>query len=433
MTTIINKNSLVYWFVTFVFAFSWINTSMATGVGIDTKELTDTLNTLQYKGKIVDSESHDPLIFATISIEGTNISTVSNSEGDFVLKVPKDMEESTKINVSFLGYRQKTYLISDLEPEKNKLELEPLTFTLSEVNVIPRDIAKLIREVVHNKKENYMQDELKMTAFYRETIQRRRSYVSLAEAVVDVHMQPYASLRNDEMRLYKARKDADYSKMDTVTFKLQGGPYSTLMLDIMKGPYSIFNVRDIEYYDFSLDNVTKVDDRFVYIVAFKQKANVSEPLYYGKLYIDVESKAVTSASYSINLEDKKAATDIFIKRKPAGADVYPTEASYLVHYRQQDGKWMYSYSRGQITFKIKWNKKLFNTIYTSTIEMAMTDWQKVKGKPFKSNERIRHNIILQDDVSGFSDPQFWGDYNVIEPESSIESVIKKIRRRLDRR
>ncbi len=235
------------------------------------------------------------------------------------------------------------------------------------------------------------------------------------------------------MRLYKARKDADYSKMDTVTFKLMGGPYSTLMLDIMKEPYSIFNVRDIEYYDFTLDNITKVDDKFIYVVDFKQKPDVSEPLYYGKLYIDVESKAVTSANYSINLEDKRAATELFIKRKPAGAEVYPTEASYLVNYKQQDGKWMYSYSRGHITFKIKWDKKLFNTIYTSTIEMAMTDWQKINNKPFKSNERIKPNIILQDDVSGFSDPKFWGDYNVIEPESSIESVIKKIKRKLDRR
>ncbi len=395
--------------------------------------LPDTLNTVQFKGKIMDKDTHAPLLFATITVEGTNIATVSNSEGNFVLRVPKDLSLKTKINISFLGYKEKAYLLSDLKSEKNKLELESLSFSLGEVDVLPKDIDQLIREVVYNKKQNYMQEPVKMTTFYRETIKRRRSYVSLAEAVVDVYMQPYNSMKQDRMKLYKARKDADYKKMDTVTFKLQGGPYSTLMLDVMKEPYSILNVEDIDYYDFTLENITKVNDKLIYIVDFKQKPYIKEPLFYGKLYIDVDSKAVTRASYSINLEDKKKAAEIFIKRKPSGADVYPTEATYLVNYRQLDGKWMYSYSRGQISFKIDWDKKLFNTVYTSTIEMALTDWSPAMDKPFKSNEKIKPDIILQDDIEGFYDPQFWGDYNVIEPESSIESVIKKIKKRLDRR
>ena len=42
----------------------------------------DTLNTVQYRGKIVDGESGAPLVFATLTLEGTNIATVSNSEGE---------------------------------------------------------------------------------------------------------------------------------------------------------------------------------------------------------------------------------------------------------------------------------------------------------------------------------------------------------------
>ena len=395
--------------------------------------LPDTLNTIQYRGKIVDSKSNNPLVFATLSIQGTNIATVSNSEGFFLLKVPKDMSVSTRILISYLGYENKEITLSELKPNKNKITLDLLSISLSEVNVAPKDAHQIIREVINKKRQNYMQDPLKMTAFYRETIKRRRSYVSLAEAVVDVHKQPYSSYRLDGLKLFKARKDADYSKMDTITFKLQGGPYSTLMLDIMKDPYSILRVEEIDYYDFKLDNITKVNDKIIYVIDFKQKEFVDEPLFYGKLYVDVESMAITSANYSINIEDRNKASAMFIKRKPAGANVYPTEASYLVNYRKQDGKWLYSYSRGQITFKINWKKKLFNTLYTSTIEMAVTDWERVLGKPFKVNERIKHNIILQDQVEGFVDPQFWGDYNVIEPEASIESVIKKIKKRLEKR
>ncbi|MCW3787731.1 carboxypeptidase-like regulatory domain-containing protein [Plebeiibacterium sediminum] len=394
--------------------------------------LPDTLNTVQYRGKIIDGESGAPLVFATLTLEGTNIATVSNSEGNFLLKVPKDIPLNSKVSVSYLGYKNKEFLLSELKSDRNKLKLDMLTVSLAEVNVLPKDANQIVREVIARKKDNYIQEPLRMTTFYRETIKRRKNYVSLAEAVLEVHKQAYSNYKLDGMKLYKARKDADYSKMDTITFKLQGGPYSSLMLDIMKEPFSIINVQDMEYYDFNLETITKVNDKIIYVISFVQKSYIDEPLFYGKLYIDAESMAVTSANYSINIEDKEKASAMFIKRKPLGAVVYPTEASYLVNYRKQDGKWMYSYSRGQITFKINWKKKWFNTSYTSTLEMAVTDWRKATEKAFKVNERLKNNIVLQDQIEGFSDPQFWGDYNVIEPEASIESVIKKIKKRLEK-
>jgi hypothetical protein len=33
-------------------------------------------------------------------------------------------------------------------------------------------------------------------------------------------------------------------------------------------------------------------------------------------------------------------------------------------------------------------------------------------------------------VSAFADPEFWGDYNVIEPDQSIESAIRRIARKV---
>jgi hypothetical protein len=39
---------------------------------------------------------------------------------------------------------------------------------------------------------------------------------------------------------------------------------------------------------------------------------------------------------------------------------------------------------------------------------------------------------MEDAVEGFNDPDFWGDYNVIEPEQPIENAIKRIQRNLDK-
>jgi hypothetical protein len=68
-----------------------------------------------------------------------------------------------------------------------------------------------------------------------------------------------------------------------------------------------------------------------------------------------------------------------------------------------------------------------------TCEMAVTDWEKSLASEFpRYRNRIKSDIILTDEAIGFSDPDFWGEYNIIEPEKSIESAIKKIQRQLKR-
>ena len=392
---------------------------------------TDSLSFVQYGGIVVDSDSNEPLTFATLTIPGTNIATVCNSEGEFLFKVPKNLSAKSVV-VSFIGYKTFEMPMAELKESKNKIQLELLNVSLAEINVFPKDPNYLIRAVMSKRDDNYLNDPTMMTAFYRETIKKGHTYVSLSEAVVDVLKQPYSGARPDMVRLFKGRKSTDYSKLDTLTFKLMGGPYTSLLMDIMKNPYLVFTDDMVSYYDFSLSNVTRVDDRLIYVMDFKQKSSAKEPLFYGKLYIDSESLAITSASFSLNTTFKEEVTEMFIKRKPVGADVYPTEANYLVNYRQKDGKWYYGYSRGQVNFKVDWDKKWFHTYYNTTIEMAITDWQTTDEKTIRGGDRLKTQVIMQDEVSGFADNGFWGEYNVIEPEQSIESVIKKIKRNIEK-
>ncbi len=63
--------------------------------------------------------------------------------------------------------------------------------------------------------------------------------------------------------------------------------------------------------------------------------------------------------------------------------------------------------------------------------MAATDWfDDVNKKEFKMKDRINPNVVIQDAITGFSEPEFWGEYNIIEPDKSIENAINKIQKRL---
>ena len=398
----------------------------------DTQEQTVT-SFKQYKGEVMDSQTKSPLVFATVALEDTNISTVTNTEGEFLLKVPEGTEGGNVL-VSFLGYKTKLIPLNQLRPNKNRITLDVSVTQLAEVNIsIPKSAEKLVRETLNRKGDNYFDDPTLMTAFYRETIKKRRRNVSLSEAVVNIYKAPYTSAKKDAVQLYKARKSTDYNKLDTLALKLQGGPFNALFVDIMKYPEYIFTSDRISDYRFSFDRSTRINDKLIYVVNFEQRPEITEPLYKGKLFIDADKKILTSAIYSLNITDKALASKMFVRKKPRNAKVYPNQIAYRVDYREKDGRWYYGYSNVLLEFKVNWDRKLFNSVYSMTAEMAVTDWEKnTSGEYPKSKERIKSTIIMTDEAIGFSDPDFWGEYNIIEPEKSIESAIKKIQRQLKR-
>ncbi|MDO5981132.1 carboxypeptidase-like regulatory domain-containing protein [Flavivirga spongiicola] len=384
----------------------------------------------EIKGEVIDQKTKDALVFSDIVIASSNISTVTNTDGKFLLKIPQNLLNGTLI-ISHLGYEKKEIKISTLE-NKLKIALTPAVTELTAVEIDTyKDAKSLLEATLKNRSLLYNNSNTLMTAFYRETIKKRRKNASLSEAVVQIHKRPYDSHKKDAIELIKSRKKTDYTRLDTLAVKLQGGPFSNLYTDIIKYPEYIFTSEDISLYDFSFDASTRINENLVYVVNFKQKPNVTTPLYYGKLYIDAKTLALTNAVYSLNVENKKLTSQMYVRKKPGSAIVYPTQATYRVNYRTKNGKWHYAYSNISLTFKVNWKRKLFNNVYTLNSEMAVTDWRikdAVIEKP--RNKMMRPTTILADATSGFSDPKFWGLYNIIEPEKSIESAIKKIQRQL---
>ena len=58
-------------------------------------------NYIEFKGKIINSENNEPLIFANVNLLESNISTISNSEGDFAIKIPRS-HSTSKVKISFM-------------------------------------------------------------------------------------------------------------------------------------------------------------------------------------------------------------------------------------------------------------------------------------------------------------------------------------------
>lgn len=393
------------------------------------KQTTDQSSYNVYKGKLKDATSNAPLVFATIAVEGENTATISNLDGEFILKINKN-SKAKNIIITHLGYENFVYPISKLSPDRNVLKIEQATVTLGEVTVYPDSPEELIRMVLNKIKENYGNKAYNMTGFYRESIKKRNRYVALSEAVVNIYKSSYMGLQNDQVQIYKGRKGTDVRKVDTLMFKLQGGPATTMLLDVIKNPTVILDADMLEYYDFSFVNMIKIGNKLNYVIEFKQRENLDFPLYNGKYYIDIENLALTAADFSLNINNPVLASRMFLRKKPIGAKVTPTNAHYTVKYREQDGEWFFNYAKGEVQFKVNWDKKLLNTNFTIMSEIAITDRFDEDVERYKYRDRFRKNQILSEKIDAFTDEDYWGEYNLIEPDQAIEVAIRRIKRLL---
>ena len=409
-----------------------VSVNISSAADLRNKKVSYQQSILTLKGRVIDKETLQPLVFASVTVMGSNIATVTNIDGEFVIKVPES-EATKNIEITYLGYKNKILPLIEMKNDgfKNIITMETAPIPLREIVIKPMMPDDIILRAINNIGKNYPNEPNLMTAFYRETIRKNRTYVSIGEALVEIFKAPYNNeLRFDGTRIYKGRKNTEIEKMDTVLFKLQGGPVTSLELDLAKNPEAIITFDAMKNYDYRLTGVVEMDGKPNYVIEFMQKPGVEIPLFLGKIYVETTSYAISGAEFGFNLANKEEAASIFIRKKPLGMEVTPEVANYMVKYREQDGKWYFAYSRAEVRFKVNWKKRLFNTNYTTMSEIAVTDRTDQEVIRFAGREKLRYTDVFVEAVDAFADPEFWGEYNVIEPDQSIEAAIRRLARKV---
>ena len=70
---------------------------------------------------------------------------------------------------------------------------------------------------------------------------------------------------------------------------------------------------------------------------------ITDIMFRGTMYIDARSFAIARAEFKMNVENRKDAVKMFIKRKPAKMKIEVTEASYVADFIESNGKWYFNY------------------------------------------------------------------------------------------
>lgn len=393
-------------------------------------------------GRVTDSEFNDPMYLASVTLAGSNISIVTNSDGVFSLKIPTDTKDEAVVRITYMGYDRVLLPVSSFvnatADRPLRIKMIPSVIALDAARITNLDADAMFDYAYRRIASNYPQDYEAMTAFYRETIMKNGSkYLSMNEAVLDISKAPYYSGTPDKAGIYKGRGSSNYDSSDSLLISYKGGVIGALTLDMAKNPFGGLDLEKPtdahKYYDFMLGIPATIEDKNYYVIEFDQSPVVDYALYNGSIYIDPESYAITRVELNLNAENFPGVVADFIRKIPKNTRMAVESASFIVNYKEgEDGLWHYDYSRSEINISARKRYSPFKTRYSITSEMAVTDYY--TGRLNIENDNLMHfGDIMSNKLEDFTDDNFWGSYNVIEPDKNIDVIIRRIVRQLRRR
>lgn len=381
-------------------------------------------------GVVRNKDDRKKLENVNVSVPGTNIGTVTNSDGIFSLKI-KDAEIVRGLEVSHIGYLNTQISLKENKDLSTLTEwMMPAPNLLSEIVIFGNNARGIVEEAIRKIPVNYSPNENMLTTFYRETVQKRRRYISVSEAVIDVYKTAYNDRVpvKDKVQLQKGRRLLSQKTSDTLAVKVVGGPSLAIYLDVVKNQDALLNMGDLDYYEFHIEEPVNFDNRMQYVISFRPKVNLMYALFYGKLYIDFEKLAFTRAEFSLDMKNKTKAVEAILHKKPLGLQFKPQEVSYLVTYKEQNGKTYLNYIWNTIRFKCDWKKRLFSSGYTVYSEMVVTDRQEDNFTAISNKTAFKEKQVFYDLVDEYWNEDFWKEYNIIEPAESLEHAVNKLKK-----
>lgn len=384
---------------------------------------TDTLR-LGYsvRGKVKDAQTGRALESVHVSVPGRHFATVTNADGEFVLKSNTPIDA---VLFTFLGYK------SQRVPAKDnlKISLEREAITLPEALIIGGDPVEILQEALERLPSTYCPQPELLECFYRETVQKRSRYTYVAEAVARLYREEFekAFYNSDAAALEKSRLLVSQRRSDTLSVKTQGGPQMALNCDFLKNPDLIFSPSELDLYRIEMQTPARIGDRLQYVIRLTPAVDAPYALYHALVYIDRENLTFTRIEASLDMSDRSKAIHAILVSKPMSLRFFPEEASVVLNYRPVGDQIRLEYFRSTIRFACDWRKRLFKTHYTAINELVVTD-VRPEAIPIPRKERFRSTDYLNDKAEEFQDPDFWKDYNIIEPTESLEHAIDRLRR-----
>jgi CubicO group peptidase (beta-lactamase class C family) len=385
------------------------------------------------KGMLVNDSTGEPLRYATIQFLRKGINTVSNEDGRFILKIPAG-DETDSIFISHVGYRPALLVVRRLDSGFKVIRMRQEATELQEAVVRTMNPMNIIKKAIERIPDNYPVDPYLMHGFYRVSGKKENRIIHLSEAVFDLYMDKSPN-NNNQVKLIQSRYVLDYTAFNGRKWlKIGFKPGQIAELDIVRrsDEEGLLSKEGLDEHSFHFDGVTNYNGHKAYEISFDQKDGIKKSLNGGKMFIDAESHAFLEFDLWLSPKGIKYWDPGFKKKiefKLTGIKYRVLRGESVITYKQYGGKYYFNQLRAKQVWHFEGIKDHLDiNPYRGSTAVVITGIDTANVKPFDPKELAKGGRYLEgdpeDDSSGDG---FWKNYNFIQADFNVDSVIRLMR------
>jgi hypothetical protein len=366
-------------------------------------------------GKIADSETQEPLPYASITVTNSSLGTIANANGAFTIHIPPASINST-LQISMLGYQAFAIPIVKINSDDPLfIELKPAIAYLPEVVVKDSLTAKQILQKAYDRlRQNYSSKPYQLEGFYREIQKANGKYVSLIEAAVLIESRGMMSKSNDKIKLNQLRRSLGFENQHVPFWDNYNLLVGFLGQDFVKHKKKSL----IKFKEAYRKENTSIDGVPVYVIDVNERPD----FWLNTLYIQCDNYAIIR--FEENYDRRHDPERSWTVETNVTAKAFPQLKKLAVTYRPFDGK--YYPERCAMTFHAIYKDAITGN---QLLDFEIDHQFVVTNRFFDNIHEIHKDDVLSSSISLKQlplkyDSTFWRNYNVIR-ESPLDSLIRK--------
>jgi len=369
---------------------------------------------LTVSAKVVDKETKEPLVFASVGIKGRSLGTITNLQGDFDFHIPPEYRNDV-LAISILGYRNFEAPVWTLIDKSDLvIELEKTTFVLQEV-VVKDSLTggDVLRIALSRIDQNYPSEPYLMDGFYRDIKKVSGTYISLLEAATKIYDEDYKAPRNkfklrERVALMEVRRSLGYGNKFTAYFEQDNLLEELLLQNSIK--YRQFPDEEIFYDSLKRGKDSYYNGHDIFVLSHSHDYNL-------KIFVDKTNFAI------IRLEFESGATSNMTKR--SGMISRFVYLKRVVDFRQFNGRFYLNYI--SLDSRINWydirtNELKFETELLQNLLINEIDSE--AEERIGTTEKMKSYGLQYQDLPYNKD--FWSNYNVIKDSPLDNKIIEDL-------
>jgi hypothetical protein len=295
------------------------------------------------KGKIIDSKSKESLPF--VHIISAKAKSVSDIEGNYTLRIPRNTNPADSIDFSVIGFSKKKITFRDLAESPNA-EMDKATLDLAVFTVVAKEdpAYAMIRKAVKLRKQNDPEQlpQFRYNSYNKAYLDVDRTFEGIQQDLDSSNfskahfmmLESATEVTFEQPNKVKERVLANQiSGFSNPLFSLQANSFQPF------SSYSTYlNFVEIDFlnpispnsdgrYLFQLEDSIETAEGKAYVIAFQPKKNASGNLLEGSISLDATDWAIVTIQAKNSGEHKLAGFEIRQKYAKANDHWFPEQSS----------------------------------------------------------------------------------------------------------